>query len=315
MTRLALALLLAAIASIAAAEEPRNFLYFGSGDLAAAQALLARPDIAGMQVIYAWRALEPEEGKYDFSAVEADLAAATALDKDLFIQIQDRFFSPAARRLPDYILNDPRYGGGLIPQVDDAEAASPQTVGWTAIQWNDALRVRFQALLQALAETFDGRILGINLPESSIELDPSADNAGFSCDAYFAAEMENIAFAREAFKQSYVVQYANFWPCEWDNDHDYMGRIFAFAAENGIGLGGPDIAPNRRGQMKNSYPFFNRYRDRLDIVAMAIQEPTLAYINDATGKPFTRDEFVAFATDYLGVDVIFWSLESPWLQE
>ena len=27
----------------------------------------------------------------------------------------------------------------------------------------------------------------------------------------------------------------------------------------------------------------------------------------------TRAEFVAFARDYLGVDVIFWSVEAPWL--
>ena len=26
-----------------------------------------------------------------------------------------------------------------------------------------------------------------------------------------------------------------------------------------------------------------------------------------------RDEFVAFARDYLGVDIIFWSVSSPWL--
>jgi hypothetical protein len=47
---------------------------------------------------------------------------------------------------------------------------------------------------------------------------------------------------------------------------------------------------------------------------MAVQEPTLTYTNPETKKPFTRDEFVAFAQDYLGVDVIFWSTTSPWLR-
>lgn len=315
--RVILVVLLALLASSAEAQAqaPVNFLYMSSGDLPGAEALLARPDIAGAQVIYNWRALEPEKGQYDFSAIEADLAIAEALHKELFIQIQDRFFSVKARNVPDYVLEGAAYGGGLVPQIDDPEAASPETVGWTTVQWNAAVRQRFQALLEALAVRFDGRLYGLNLPETSIELDPDADNAGFSCDAYFAAEMENAAFARSVFDETHVVQYVNFWPCEWNNDHDYMGRFFAFAAENGIGLGGPDIAPNRRGQMKNSYPFFNQYRDRLDFVAMAIQEPTLAYVNDATGKPYTREEFVAFATDYLGVDVIFWSLESPWLKD
>ena len=36
---------------------------------------------------------------------------------------------------------------------------------------------------------------------------------------------------------------------------------------------------------------------------------------DKTGKPFTKDEFTEFATDYLGVNVIFWSAESPWLRK
>jgi hypothetical protein len=37
-------------------------------------------------------------------------------------------------------------------------------------------------------------------------------------------------------------------------------------------------------------------------------------VNPETGRPFTRAEFEAFATDYLGVDIIFWSKDTPWLQ-
>ncbi len=47
---------------------------------------------------------------------------------------------------------------------------------------------------------------------------------------------------------------------------------------------------------------------------MAIQEPTLTYTNPETKKRFSREEFVAFAEDYLGVDIIFWSTQSPWLK-
>ena len=32
-------------------------------------------------------------------------------------------------------------------------------------------------------------------------------------------------------------------------------------------------------------------------------------------QPFTKDEFVSFARDYLGVDIIFWAYIAPWLQE
>jgi hypothetical protein len=47
---------------------------------------------------------------------------------------------------------------------------------------------------------------------------------------------------------------------------------------------------------------------------MAVQDATLTDINPATKHGFTHEEFVAFARDYLGVDVIFWDVSSPWLK-
>lgn len=308
-----LALGLAAMPAVAQAA-PANFLYTSSGDLPDQQAILKRPDIGGVQVVYSWKALEPEQGAYDFSPIERDLALADAAGKKLFIQVQDRFFSVKARNIPDYLQTGDAYAGGLVAQVDNPGEGKARGYGWVAVQWNAALRARYQALLSALAAKFDGKVYGVNLPETAIDIDMKGDRTGFACDAYFAAEMENLAFARKAFSRSHVVQYVNFWPCEWENDHRYMERVFAWAAENGAGIGGPDIVPGRKAQMKNSYPFFNKYKGKLDIVGMAVQEPTLTYKNPKTGKPFTKDEFSAFASDYLGADIIFWSAASPWLK-
>jgi hypothetical protein len=306
------ALLCFCIPAMAEGDAPKNFLYTGDGDLPGQQAILQRPDIAGAQVVYSWKSLEPQEGAYDFSSITRDLALTAAAGKGLFIQIQDRFFDVKARNIPAYLQTE-KYGGGLVAQVDNAGEGQPVGYGWVALQWNAALRTRYQALLAALAAQFDGKVTGINLPETAIDIDMKHDVTGFSCDAYFEAEMANLAAARAAFAKSAVVQYVNFWPCEWENDHDYMGRIFAYAAAQGIGLGGPDVVPWRKGQMKNAYPFFNRMKGQLKLVAMAVQEPTLTYKNPKTGKRFTRDELVAFARDYLGADIIFWSAESPWL--
>jgi len=284
---------------------PQNFLYTTAGELEANATILERPDIAGVQVVYNWRRLEPAEGQYDFSQIEADLAAAQKLGKQLVIQVQDRFFSLKSRNIPDYVLQGKQYQGGLFPQPD----------GWATMQWIPEVRARYQALLQALAQKFDGKVLAVNLPETAIETSEDEKRHGFTCDAYFDAELENLGVARAAFSKSHVVQYVNFWPCEWENDHKYMSRLFEFAAAHDIGLGGPDIVPWRKGQMKNSYPFFNQYKGKLSFVGMAVQEPTLEYQNDKTGKPFTKDEFTEFATDYLGVNAIFWSAESPWLKK
>ncbi len=294
----------------AAAAEPANFVYASAGDFELALPALGRPDIEGVQIVYNWRLLESGKGEYDFSLIEEHLAAAEKLGKKLVIQVQDRFFSPAARNVPEYLLNEPEYGGGLAPQVEDPEAEDSAPYGWVAMQWDPEVRERYQALLAALADEFDGRVFAVNLPETAIDV----SMGGFDCDAYFDAEMANFAAAISAFSQSHVVLYANFWPCEWDNDHDYMGRVFAYAAANGAGLGGPDVVPYRPGQMANSYPFFNRYRRQLGFVGFAVQEPTLEYENPETGKPFTKEEFVAFATDFLGADAIFWAVSTPWLK-
>jgi len=292
---------------------PLDFIYATADEFDALAPLLARSDIAGAEIIYVWRDLEPERGVYDFSAVRAHLAVLEASDKALVIQIQDRFFSPSARRVPDYLLNAPAYGGGLAPQVDDAESDTPEIVGWVAMHWNPAVRQRYQALLTALAAEFDGRVLAVVLPETAAEIHVLTDTTGFTCDGYFEAELENYRVANEAFQQSHVLLFANFWPCEWDNDHHYMQRTFEYAVAQGGGLGGPDIVPWREAQMKNSYPFLHAKKDALPFIGMSIQEPTLEYLDPETGAPFTREAFVRFASKYLGVDAIFWSKDAPWL--
>ena len=41
-----------------AGNAPENFIYTSSGDLPSAGALLGRPDIGGVQIVYNWRKLE-----------------------------------------------------------------------------------------------------------------------------------------------------------------------------------------------------------------------------------------------------------------
>ena len=293
----------------------QHYLYTSSDDLNQIQSLITRKDIAGVQIVYNWKDLEIAQGKYDFSRIERDLNYLDKRNKKLFIQIQDRFFEPRAKNIPAYLLKEVIYGGGIVRQADNPEVNKTANYGWVAQQWNPYLRKRFQGLIVALATRFDGHIFGINLPETAIDVDKEHDTTGFSCDKYFEAEIENIKFTRKVFKKSFVIQYVNFFPCEWNNSHKYMSRLFSMARGNNIGLGGPDIVPNKKGQMMNSYPFFNKYKGELSIVAMAVQEPTLTYTTPVTLKPFTKDEFVEYAENYLGADIIFWSTSTPWLQQ
>ncbi|AJC23519.1 hypothetical protein RO07_20830 [Pandoraea pulmonicola] len=291
------------------ARSVENYIYTSAGDFDSVKELLNRPDIVGAQVVYPWQMLEKSRGVYDFSSIERDLAYAQALHKQLFVQIQDRFFTPDAKHIPVYLQQDLIYGGGLIKQGDASGAT-----GWVAKQWNPSLRERYQALLRALADRFDGRIRGINLPETAIDVEDRKDHEDFTCDGYFQAELDNMRYARTVFKRSSVVQYVNFWPCEWDDSRHYMARTFAFAVTHHIGLGGPDVLPYMPGQMHNAYPFFHSYKGRLVLTAMAVQEPDLNYRDPRTGRRVDRAGQSDFAVHYLGADIIFWATSAPWLQ-
>lgn len=291
-----------------------NYLYASIGDFdTTVKPLVDRPDIAGVQVVVAWKMLEPKKNQYAFSSIEQALDYLRPRHKKLFVQVQDRFFTLPAR-LPHYLLTDPEYHGGAAQtKNDNGLGAGPP--GAIAAQWIPQVRDRFQHLLKALAQRFDGRLAGVNLPETSTEVDTGKDHTGFTDDSYFNAELDNMAYGRKVFTKTPFVQYVNFWPGEWNNSRNYMGRTFAFAKSHGIGLGGPDILPNRPAQMQNSYPFFKRYRGQLPLVAMAVQEPDFQYTNPQTHKPYTREEFTGFATNTLGADCIFWATSAPWLHQ
>jgi len=307
--------LLAALPARAA--EPVNFLFLDADDMSDHRDLLARPDIAGGQIIYSWRQLEPAKDRYDFSKLEQDLAVARRLHKKLWVSISDHTFSLKWKGMPDYLARDPDYQGGITFQYSypGTEAGSNKPPnGEVAMQWIPAVRARYQKLLRAIAARFDGRIYGVDLGETAMDAHLKDGEKGFTCDGYFDAEMENIAAARAAFHKTAVAMFANFWPCNWNDKNGYMARTFAYAAAHDIGIGGPDIYPFSPGLMKNSYRFLNDYRGKLKLVAMSVQEPDLDFIDPKTGKPFTKADFAGFAHDYLGADIIFWAYISPWLK-
>ncbi|KAJ6780588.1 hypothetical protein PWT90_04071 [Aphanocladium album] len=289
----------------------QHWLYSSTVD-DAALALLRRPDLAGVQALYSWKALEVGEGEYDFSGLRADQERVRALGKQFWIQLQDRTFNPRNDPVPAY-MHTPAYSNGSAPTCDGEDCETNfQVSGWMAQQWNPAVRARHQALLRALADEFDGRITGLNLPETSVAVLPGTKN--YTHESYFWGELETAGVAAAAFKQSHVVQYVNFWPDGWNNTNNRLVDSFEYYAAHGVGVGGPDLIPYKPGQVANSYTYIPMYHDRVPISVVSVQEPDLAEINKETGKPFTKEEFVRYAVDVLRVSIIFWSVESPWLQ-
>jgi hypothetical protein len=300
-----IAVALAAATTVAAAAKPvHHYVYFGrQRERIRAATFLNAARIEGAQLRYAWRELEPEKDKYDFSSIESDFDFLTAHHKRLFIQLQDVSLYSNIINVPRYLETD-----GIAPQSDD----SGKPAGWVARRWDPAVQQRFHRLLSALGKQFDGRIEGINLPETSLVFGKQ-DPSGFTPEKYRNAIIENMEALKAAFPRSVAMQYANFMPGEWLpwEDKSYLTSVYQRARAMHVAVGGPDVLPYRRGQMNHAYKLIRENAGAMT-TGIAVQEGNYAYKNPQTGKRVTSRELLTFATDYLGVDYIFWCDEEPY---
>jgi hypothetical protein len=271
----------------------------------------------GAQVKYTWRELEPEKDVYDFRAIDTDLAFLTANGKRLFIQLQDSSFSGSVINVPPYLRKDKAYHGGAAPEYGEGKLRD-QLVGWVARRWDPRVQDRFDRLLAALGRRFDGKIEGIVLPETAIDVADTGPHRsiGFTPQLYRDAVIRNMRMLKRAFPRSVAMQYANFMPGEWrpTEDKGYLRAVYQAAKAMTVGVGGPDLLPYRPGQLGSSYPLI---RDAAGIVptGIAVQEGDYADKDRKTGRRMTIPELVKFATEYLKIDYVFWCEEEPYYSQ
>jgi hypothetical protein len=121
---------------------------------------------------------------------------------------------------------------------------------------------------------------------------------------------------KRAFPKSVAMQYANFMPGEWrpTKDRGYLRAVYQAAKESKVGVGGPDLLPNRPGQLKSSYPLIREAAGIVPI-GIAVQDGNYDDVDPKTGKHVTIAELIQFATEYLKVDYIFWCTQEPYYSE
>lgn len=271
---------------------------------------------AGFQIKYTWRELEPAKDRYDFNAIRDDYSFLALKGKRLFIQLQDSSFDDKIQNVPEYLIREPQFNGGADRQyqVDEEKDERPLPAGWVARRWEATVQARYHKLLLELGKEFDGRIEGINLPETAVDFGETGKlyPKGFTPELYRNGIMTNLAALKAAFPRSVTLQYANFMPGEWlpENDQNFLKSIFTRAKEIGVGLAGPDLLPNKPGQMKHSYPLI---RGAAGIVptGIAVQWGNYEHRDPRTGQQVTISELIAFAEEYLKVDYVFWSTQEP----
>jgi hypothetical protein len=298
--------------------KPKQFIFFsrdreGIHD----SAFYTNPGVQGAQITYPWKSLEPEKDNYDFGEIEEDLTFLASKGKKLFIQLQDVTFDSLLYAVPKYIRNDPEYHGGVNSQYDFVNDDETKAVkaGWVSRRWDPAVAARFHKLLQKLADRLDGKIEGINLPESSVEFGTSGNlhPPGFTYQDYSDAIKGNMSQLKKSFIKSIPIQYINFVPGDPDASGKaaYLIALYKYAAQIGVGCGGPDIKVYRKMQMANSYPVIRQYAGIIPTGA-AVQEGNYDIINDKTGKKVTVPEILEFAQQYLKLNYIFWCTEEPY---
>lgn len=280
-------------------------------------AFYKHPGIEGAQITYPWKSLELSKGEYNFKEIEEDIAFLRLHGKKLFIQVQDVTFDSTRLNIPAYLLKDPVYNGGASAQYGFTPDGRPVKAGWVARRWDPAVAARFHLLLQQLAKRFDGKIEGINLPETSVDLPETGElrPPGFTRASYVAAIKQNMQVLKSSFKKSVPLLYANFMPGDSSSDTKAdLEAVYQYARQIKLAMGGPDIKVYRPFQMANSYPLI---RDMAGIAptGVAVQEGNYSVINPKTGKPVTLPEIMDFATGYLKLSYIFWCTEEPYYRK
>ena len=283
--------------------------------------LLSHSRFVGAQVMYSWKDLEPRKGHYDFSIIEKDYAYLNRHGKKLFVQLQDVTFYPKNKAVPNYMLSD-EYDGGVVEQFYEGGASG----GWVAKRWNRKVRERFALFLLAFGEAFDGKIEGINLQETAIDIKEEADPS-FSEESYVNGVKENMLALKKAFPTSTTMLYANFVPGEWLpwEDKGYLRGLYEYGEEIGVGLGAPDLMVTRKAQL--NHPLRMMHEGTFSVpLGIAIQDGN--YIGK-TGADSGYDEHTdkggaassivpllhAFAKDFLRVDYMFWVNQKPYFSE
>lgn len=263
--------------------------------------------------MYSWRQLEPEKGKYDFSVLQQDYEYLKEFKKNLFITLQDVTFNAKRKAVPDYLLSA-EYDGGAVEQYNN----DGRSGGWVAKRWNKKVRERFAQLIQALGKAFDGKIEGINLQETAIEVKDS----GFSELDYVIGLKENMLALKQAFPKSITMIYANFMPGEWlpGNDKGYLRGIYQYGEQIGVGIGAPDLMVKRKGQLNHTIAMMHESKYTVPL-GIAIEDGNyIGETGDATeDKTKSHVNIVpllyAFAKDFLKVTYMFWSNQEPYFKE
>jgi hypothetical protein len=273
---------------------PGHYAALNRGDDAGILQALLQTGIRGIQKRYTWAQLETAPNRYDFSAIEADLAAASGLGLQLVAFIEDKSFT-GEKPTPAYL-----HDGFTLAHHDDR--------GWIAKRWDPFVVERFARLLSALGARFDPHpgFEGIALQESALSLSAlTLRTQDYSARAYRDALVDTLLAARRAMPHSQVFWYMNFLP----GGQVLLVDIARTVAPYRIAMGGPDVLPDQTALRKLSYPIYRRFQGDMTLFgSMQFASYSHPRADGADGERYwSMEELFLFARDELRVDYLFWN--------
>ena len=266
--------------------------------------LKATPALRGLQVRFTWPELEPEEGRYDFKAIEKVLTELVPLNKRLVILLELKSFNPQILPVPTYMRTEV-YEGGAFPFSTFGQN-TPR--GHNLKLWNSGVHDRLVALVAELGKHFNGHVHfeGIGLPETAlgqpIELVSSHDT-----DKYYDNLLDVQRQMRTAFPNTLTYQFVNYPREILAGFVDQMRTI-------GTGLGGPDIFLDDPGlnfdhpnKPKGVYFYYPQMSGLIPLTPSVMQANYDNTRHDGKGRVPTIAELLAFGRDRLRANYLFWT--------
>jgi hypothetical protein len=272
---------------------------------AAFSILIDNPIFTGGKRIYAWKDIEPSEGKYDFSKIEQDLTYLKSIGKRLWIQVfYTQFNGDLSPLTPSYMWKNSTYGCG--PQYYGSYERSAQTGGWIPCFWNNNVNSKLRALYTALGNRFNKEeyLEGISLDETAIDTSAAKNIPGYSPAIVYAAFKENALATKQAFPDKVVIQQINYAPYDLV---DYSSWLI----QKQIGIGSPDVILHNTTLTGTIYPQYSTYHNDVP-TGPDVQWSNYEQNNPETGRSYNAEEILTGMINISNPWYMFWIKREPY---
>ncbi len=257
------------------------------------------PLVKGIILRVPWYAVEPGQGIYDWSIVDAGIERAQAIGKKVGLIVRLQNFSTLAEDAltagpPEYIINDHETYGGLPGQG----GLEPDRDGGTEFRtrrWDSEVMDKARAMYLDMISRYDddGSLAWTALQETAINIDVATSD--YDAASYIDQIEQTIQTLSAAADNIEISQPINFLPGQVGDAG--IRQVYDTAVANGLSVGSPDLYG-----ASEAFDYYDVLDDGLAPVDMSVQANSLREIENGT---FTAAEMLALGFDRLNMRMMY----------